>query len=310
MSVNLEYYKAFYHVATLGSMGKAAEEMCLTPPTVTKTIQTLEQQLNCQLFVRSVKGVRLTSAGETLLERVRPGLKLLLTGEQEINMLNSLEGGTIRIGMSEAAAYTFTSSAIFSTFCNRYPKVKLQIKHLSYTDTHDAILRGDIDFGILGVFPNECSDLTIHELYNSPNLAVVGKKYEHLVKEPISLTTLAEIPLIFARSGYSIRRHYEQLYSKYSLNFNPVIEAPTLNMQLQTVKLGVGYSFLPLPYMINDIENGEVFPIDFIGEKPFERPVCLLTSEEFPLSKAAQAMIDLLFEMKDDMVNYTNIHFL
>lgn len=305
MSVNLEYYKAFYHVATLGSMGKAAEVMCLTPPTVTKTIQTLEQQLNCQLFVRSVKGVRLTSAGETLLERVRPGLKLLLAGEQEINMLNSLEGGTIRIAMSEAVVYTFTSSPIFSIFCNRYPKVKLHIKHLSYKETHDAILNGDIDFGILGVFPNESSNLKIYKLYNSPNLAVVGKKYANLVKEPISLPAITELPLIFARQGYSIRQHYEQLYAKYNLKFDPVIEAPHLNMQLQMVKLGLGYSFLPLPYIVNDIAQEELFPINFIGERPFEKPVCLLTSEGIPLSRAAQAMIDLLLDFKDDLIKST-----
>src|SRR5690554_650256 len=125
MTVNLEYYRTFYKVATLGSMGRAAEEMHLTPPTITKTIQALEQQLNCQLFTRSVKGAHLTAAGEALFTRVEPGLLLLDSGEREINLINSLEGGTVRIGMSEAAACYFTMPAVFGTFCNRYPKVKL-----------------------------------------------------------------------------------------------------------------------------------------------------------------------------------------
>lgn len=294
MFVNLEYYKTFYYAATLGSMGKAAEAMCLTPPTVTKTIQTLEQQLNCQLFVRSVKGVHLTAAGETLLARVKPGLNLLLVGEQEIHMLNSLEGGTIRIGMSEAAAEYFTMPTIFSAFCKKYPKIKLKIKHQSYAEVHDAILNGEIDLGILGIFPEMIQDLNIYKFYNSPNIPVVGKDYMHLADRPIPLEQLSQLPLIFVQSGYSIRKHYENFYRKHQLKFDPMIETPTLSMQVQAVKLGLGYSFLPYPYIEEDVSAGNLFPLEIIGEEPFERPVCLLTSKTIPLSRAAQAFVDIL----------------
>lgn len=130
MSVNLEYYRTFYNVVNHGSMRKAAEAMHLTPPTVTKTIQMLEQQLDCQLFTRTTKGITLTAAGETLYAHVQPGLNLLNAGEHEINMLNSLESGTVRFAMGEATAHYFTLPAVFGTFCARYPKIKLSIKHL------------------------------------------------------------------------------------------------------------------------------------------------------------------------------------
>ena len=65
MAVTLEYYRSFYAVACSGSVTKAAETLCLTPPTVTKAIQALEQQLDCQLFIRSARGMRLSAEGET-----------------------------------------------------------------------------------------------------------------------------------------------------------------------------------------------------------------------------------------------------
>lgn len=295
MSVNLEYYRTFYQVATLGSMGKAAETMCLTPPTVTKTIQALEQQLGCQLFTRSTRGVRLTAAGEALLLRVKPGLNLLDAGEHEINMLNSLEGGTVRIAMSESAAHYFTMPAVLKTFCTKYPKVRLVIKHLPLSSARESILVGDIDFAILGMYTDRSfRDFNVHKIYRSDNIPVVGQSYAFLAERPISLETLIHYPLIFTESGYSIREQYEKLYKKYDFEFKPNIETPTLDIQLKAVRLGLGYSFVPYPIVKTSLEKGELFMLDILGEKNFERSVCLLTARDIPMSRAAQALVDML----------------
>lgn len=301
MPVNLEYYRTFYHVAVLGSMGKAAEAMCLTPPTVTKTIQALEQQLNCQLFTRSAKGVRLTAAGEALFTHVKPGLNLLDSGEHEVNMLNSLEGGKVRLGMSEAAAHYFTMPAVFETFCTRYPKVQLEIKHLPTSNAQEAILSGDIDFAILGLRDTDSTkDFKVHKIYRSDNIPVVGQKYAELAKKPLTLEQLATLPLIFVQSGYSIREYYEKLYKKHGIDFKPNIETPTLDIQLKAVRLGLGYSFVPYPHIQESLANGSLYKLDIAGEKVLERYVCLLTARERPMSRAAQALVDILMAAADE----------
>lgn len=305
MAVNLEYYRTFYHVANEGSMGKAAERMCLTPPTVTKTIQALEQQLDCRLFTRSAKGVRLTAAGEALYAHVKPGLNLLDSGELEVNMLNSLEGGKVRIGMSEAAAHYFTMPAVFETFCTKYPKVQLEIKHLPTSDAKDKILSGDIDFAIMGLRDTTgTKDFDVYKIYRSDNIPVVGEKYAALAKEPLSLDQLAALPLIFVQSGYSIREYYEKLYRKHGLEFVPIIETPTLDIQLKAVRLGLGYSFVPYPHIKESLENGSLYMLDIIGEKVLERYVCLLTARERPMSRAAQALVDILMAAADEYCNW------
>ncbi|MGM9602073.1 MAG: LysR family transcriptional regulator [Faecousia sp.] len=297
MSVNLEYYRAFYYVATLGSMSKAAEHMCLTPPTVTKTIQTLEQQLGCQLFTRYAKGVRLTSAGETLFLRVKPGINLLEAGEREVNMLNSLEGGTVKIAMSEAAAHYFTMPAVLVTFCTKYPKVHLVIKHLPSSKAQEAVLAGDIDFAILGIRADQdLRDFDIHKIYRSDNVPVVGKAYKFLAKQPVGIDKLVNYPLVFTSTGYSIREYYEDLYKKYGYEFRPNIETPTLDLQLQAVRLGLGYSFFPYPHVKEAVEQGDLFVLKMEAEKMYERTVSLLTAKDVPMSRAAQALIDVLLE--------------
>ncbi|SDB32970.1 LysR family transcriptional regulator [Eubacterium oxidoreducens] len=304
MSVNLEYYKTFYYVATLGSMSKAASHMCLTPPTITKTIQLLEEQLNCQLFFRSVKGVRLTSAGEALLRKVQPGMNMLLSGEEEIHMINSLERGTIRIGLSEAAANAFIISDEFTKFTQKYSGISIIMKHLSFQETHDMILSGEIDFGVHGVFPEDCKDLKTRTLNIMPSVATVGAKYKHLAQSPISLYELAEYPLIFVDPSYEVSKYYKRLYAKYNLDFQPHIEAPTLNMQIYAVESGLGYSFLPLSNIHKKCEEGKLFIADIQNEELLQRPTCILYSNDIPLSLAASTLVNMFKNPheQDDMM--------
>lgn len=295
--IDLESYRTFYYVATCGSMRKAAEAMSLTPPTVTKTIRALEEQLNCLLFIRTVQGVRLTAAGEALFSHVKSGLMHLDAGEQEINMLNSLNGGTVRVAMSESAAYYFTMPSVLGKFGERYPKVKLTIKHMPNSEVKSAVLSGDLDFAILGLFGDgEYEDFNAYKIYSSKNVAVVGKKYAALAEKPIRLEELVSYPLIFTHHGYRIRRDYTNLYRRHGLKFSPNVETPTLDLQTKAVELGLGYSFVPYLYVQNMIESGQLFILNIANQEPLIYPVCLLTAKNNPISRAAQALIDIVID--------------
>lgn len=301
MAVNLEYYRTFYQVAVLGSMGKAAEALCLTTPTVTKTIQALEQQLGCTLFIRTARGTRLTAAGETLLAHVKPGLNILDAGEQEVNMLNSIEGGLVRLAMSEAAAHRLTMSAILEDFCGRYPRVRLVIKHLPVAAARAAVMSGDIDLAMLSLAPDEVpAGFDVRALYSSANITVVGRKYASLAACPLTLRQLQELPLVFTHEGYSIREYYEKLYRKRGFEFRPNIETPTLELQLLAVKMGLGYSFVPLLHAKSAVESGELFVLNVEDAPIFQRPVCLLTASGVPVSRAARELIDTLLSKSDE----------
>lgn len=295
--MNLEYYRAFYYVASLGSMGKAAEAMQLTPPTITKTIQALERQLNCQLFARTSKGVRLTSAGEMLYARVKPGLFLLDSGEFEVNQFNSIEGGTVRIGVSESAVFNSIVTETIGTFCVKYPKVKLTIKYQSGEEMNSAVRMGDIDFAIFSISDESNLDgLTLHEIAESENVPIVGCKYREFAERKVCLEELAELPLVFVEAGYSIQTHYKELYKAYGLDFSPTIEMPTLDMQVRAVKLGLGYSFVPRDLIKRHLEEESILVVNLVEEPVFRRTACLLTGKEIPLSRAAQVFVDILFE--------------
>ncbi len=105
MHGNIDRYEIFLTTAELGSITSAAERLNYTQSGVSRAIAMLEEECGFALFVRSKKGVCLTSNGEQVIEPVRA----LVNGRQHltqvINEIKGLNFGTVRVG-------TFTSVSV------------------------------------------------------------------------------------------------------------------------------------------------------------------------------------------------------
>ena len=85
-----DYYRIFYYVAQYKSFTRAAEVLGNNQPNITRCMNNLENELNCQLFVRSNRGVRLTPEGQKLYEHVAIAFEQLQMGEDELRNDRSL----------------------------------------------------------------------------------------------------------------------------------------------------------------------------------------------------------------------------
>lgn len=79
MNIDLEYYKIFYYVGKMGGISLAAKELCISQPAVSQSVKQLESQLKTKLFIRTSKGVTLTTEGRVLYSYVKQGLEYLMT---------------------------------------------------------------------------------------------------------------------------------------------------------------------------------------------------------------------------------------
>ena len=75
MDINFEYYKVFYYVVKYGNFTKAAGVMKNSQPNITRMINSLEHELQCTLFIRTNRGVKLTTEGEKLYNRVSAAIQ-------------------------------------------------------------------------------------------------------------------------------------------------------------------------------------------------------------------------------------------
>ena len=93
MDINFEYYKIFYYVAKYKNITKAAGVLKSNQPNVTRVIKLLESQLNCALFIREPRGLKLTEEGKRLYEHVEVACHHLFNAEAELSSLGEGLGG-------------------------------------------------------------------------------------------------------------------------------------------------------------------------------------------------------------------------
>ena len=83
MEQNLSLYYIFHTVAEKGNISLAAKELFISQPAISKSIQKLEESLNCKLFSRSSRGVLLTDEGALLYDHVKEAFETLNLGEDK-----------------------------------------------------------------------------------------------------------------------------------------------------------------------------------------------------------------------------------
>lgn len=110
MDINLEYYKIFYYVGKQKSITLAAEELAISQPAVSQAVRHLEEALGSPLFVRTSKGVRLTTEGEVLYSYIKRGYETIRLGEKKFLEMLDLEEGELCIGASDMTLRSICSN--------------------------------------------------------------------------------------------------------------------------------------------------------------------------------------------------------
>ena len=99
MNQNLSSYRIFYTVANTGNISKAAKELYISQPAISKSIQKLEEGVGCKLFSRSSRGVVLTDEGKLLYDHVSSAFETLTLGEEKLK--RSIELGDVNVNAIE-----------------------------------------------------------------------------------------------------------------------------------------------------------------------------------------------------------------
>lgn len=95
MNISFEYYRIFYYVAKYENITKAAMVLKSSQPNVTRIIHLLEDQLDCRLFLREPRGLKLTEEGKRLYDHVAIACQHLLDAEAELCWNKNICSGTM-----------------------------------------------------------------------------------------------------------------------------------------------------------------------------------------------------------------------
>ena len=148
MISNLNNYVIFYTVAKAGNISKAANQLYISQPAISKSISKLEAELGTALFARSSKGVTLTEEGQVLYEYVERAFDSLNMGEENLKNYKELGIGHIRIGVSTSLCKHILLDYL-KDFIKENPNIKFSIDCHSTLNTIKLLKDDDIDIGLI-----------------------------------------------------------------------------------------------------------------------------------------------------------------
>ncbi len=292
MYVTWDYYKVFYYVAKYQNFTKAARVLGSNQPNVTHTMNRLEEQLGCVLFIRSNRGVTLTPEGELLYARVSSAAVQIQEAEEELSASATLEHGSISISATETALNIYLSDKLCA-FHEDFPKIRLRISNHSTPQAVQAVRNGEVDFAVVSTPAEAEAPLNIVELESFREILVGGRTFTALASQTLSLKELSAYPLISLSEESMTRAFYRQFFLEHDAVLRPDTEAATTDQMLTLVRSELGLAFVPEPMTRNALKSREIVQLTLREEIP-ARSVCLVYDRHRPLNTAARAFRERL----------------
>ncbi len=290
MFTSLDYYRIFYYVAKYRNFTRAADVLTTSQPTVTRTVKNLENDLGCRLFVRSKRGVTLTSEGELLYTYIAPAYERILRGEEKLGGKISLQGGSVYVSATETSLHCFLLEKL-GLFHDRHPQVRLKITNVSTTQAIENVVSGKSDFAFVASPADVPAPLKQTPVHTFRDILVGNANYNELEHGAYSLKDLEKYPLIsLSRGASSTYSFYQAVYAEAGLEFEPDIELNTSDLIIPFIKRNLGVGFVPEELALPALKAGEIVRIRLRKGIP-ERHVSIVYNPHYPLSAAAKELL-------------------
>lgn len=239
--MNLTQLRYFVAVARTQNFSRAARELHISQPALTRQIKLLESEIDSSLMERNPRGVTLTDSGKLLLERAEYQLRVFEQLRADFADASFAPSGRLRIGCPPSLN-TFLMPRPFTQFMLRHPKVILEIQESVSDQLARDILDDRLDIAIASATGRaDNPHLLTQTLFEEP-VWMFGPPGSELQANGKNLETL---PMILTRSNNAARGVVEQDLAKRGLKINVVAETDSPQLMIEMMKAGTGYTIAP-----------------------------------------------------------------
>jgi LysR family transcriptional regulator, nitrogen assimilation regulatory protein len=254
--VDLRQLRTFVQVAETGSLTRAAERLHTVQPTLSRQIRMLEEELGSDLFARQGRGMKLTEAGDRLLEHARLILRDVETARSELLALRGTVSGNVVCGVipsiGDRALVPFVSG-----FAEANPLVNLRVVTGYAGFLIDWLARRQIDLAIVYDQPGLASHEVI-PLVEEPLFVVAPPHVGLDTGVAVAVATLTSVPMILPSPQHGLRKLVDGVVERHGIALNVRMEADSLQTQLELVRTGLGWTILPSSAFAADLALGYV----------------------------------------------------
>ena len=211
MALEPRQLRAFLAIVHTGSLGRAAQELHLTQPALSRVVKQMEGQLRVQLFERRTTGMELTTFGKALLPYATHLTEEADLAIEEINVRLGLGRGTLRIG-TVASAATVVLPALLDRFHKQWPNLLLQITEAVEDKLAAALVGNDVDVVLSGPIPETEEIMQVCEHRFSDRSVVIASATHPLhERRRVALVDLLEYPWAMPSADAEPRKRFDAL---------------------------------------------------------------------------------------------------
>ena len=252
MNTNFEYYKVFYIIAKNRNITKAANELNITQPSISRMLKTMEEQMNTKLFIRKTKGVILTQEGQELYRLIGDEIENIIKAENNFSKIINDE------------ALKIATNKTYLNYLIDNKKFDFLLK-----DNHDITFLNTNNFNLLN---NQLSN-------NLIDFALISEPLNFKFDNNIKFKVLDKLHLVFVSNSNNEKINTKPLailnnskfneicnnYIKdYNLTQNGIIKVDDYNNLYPLISNGYANGFLIKEFVINELKNNlicELSPI-------------------------------------------------
>lgn len=301
MNQNLSSYWIFYTVANAGNISKAAKELYISQPAISKSIQKLEEGLNCKLFSRSSRGVILTDEGSLLYSHVKEAFETLITGEDKLKRSIDLGVGHLSIGVSSTLCKHMLLPYL-NEFIHRNPHISISISCQSTNETLRLLDDNKIDIGLIGK-TDTLKGFHFDFLANIEDTFVATPEYlSNLSKRGVKEDEVLEHSTLMLLDKNNVTRRYiDDYFQANHISVSDTIDISDMGLLIDFAKIGVGVACVIKGFVAKELNKGKLVEIPLELSIP-TREVGFAYRDTVKPSKSLESFIDFYKTYKPEDV--------
>lgn len=285
--MDINKYVLFADVANTKNFTKSGERMGYTQPGVSHVLKAMERELGFSLFLRTPKGVTLTSDAEAILPLVRELLAVNEQLEQTVSQINGLEKGHLCIATFASISRSWLPQVIYA-FKLKYPGIEIELLEGGTDDIVGWVEDSQADLGLLS--KKHASSLKWTPLYEDALMAILPKEYPVNGREAIPMKEIEECPFIISAEGvdYDIHDAIQKAGITPNIRYSSTDDHTVISM----VSNHLGVSILP--NLVIGTAKDKVLALPL--EPYFSRELGIGARADTSLSPAAKRFVQTIKE--------------
>jgi LysR family transcriptional regulator, nitrogen assimilation regulatory protein len=241
--MDLRKIQYFFAVIEHGNLSSAAQSLRLSQPTLSRQIQSIEDQFQTPLFVRGGRGMILTEAGKQLHEGLQSIERQLRSLKTDVAAVSLEPAGEVAFGIPPSPR-GLIAVPLVKRFNASYPRIMVRIVEETSGQLRDLVANGLIDIAVTNTYEPGLG--VSAQPLGRERMVLVGPVEAKLsMRREIPIEKLADLPLILTTRPNSLRLTIERGLGIRGLQPNVRFEANTLPLMTDLVMSGLGYTVLP-----------------------------------------------------------------